>query len=94
MRGDVRTALAITRSSTMEDRTLDITTTGRHRHGPDSLWGVAVLDEWVETSPLARVRFTEGDLRPLSRARLGVAYALAWNVRLRIYSRIHDRTCD
>jgi deazaflavin-dependent oxidoreductase (nitroreductase family) len=140
MRDDVRDALAITPSSTMEDRTIDITTTGRrsrtarrieivfyrfedsvylsgipgprtrdwlanlaadphftfhlkhgvvadlpaeaevitdagerrrvlgsfvdefnHRHGPDSPWGVAVLDEWVEGSPLARVRFTDGD---------------------------------
>jgi hypothetical protein len=38
MRGDVRAALAITRSSTMADRTVDITTTGRHsgkaREGP------------------------------------------------------------
>jgi hypothetical protein len=32
-----------------------------HRHGSDSPWGVAVLDEWVEGSPLARVRFTDGD---------------------------------
>jgi deazaflavin-dependent oxidoreductase (nitroreductase family) len=148
MRGDVRAALAITRSSTMEDRTVDITTTGRrsgeprrieicfyrfgdsvylsgvpaprtrywlanlaadprftfhlkhgvvadlpaeaeviadpverrrvfvdfvdefnHRHGPDSPWGVAVLDQWVEGSPLARVSFAEGDLRPISRVR-------------------------
>jgi deazaflavin-dependent oxidoreductase (nitroreductase family) len=140
MRDDVRDALAITPSSTVEDRTIDITTTGRrsrtarrieivfyrfedsvylsgipgprtrdwlanlaadphftfhlkhgvvadlpaeaevitdagerrrvlgsfvdefnHRHGSDSPWGVAVLDEWVEGSPLARVRFTDGD---------------------------------
>jgi deazaflavin-dependent oxidoreductase (nitroreductase family) len=139
MRDDVREALAITPSSTMEDRTIDITTTGRrsgkerrieivfyrfedsvylsgipgprtrdwlanlaadprftfhlkhgvmadlpaeaevvtdpaerrrvlahfvdefnHRHGADSPWGVAVLDEWVEGSPLARVRFPGG----------------------------------
>ena len=139
MRDDVREALAITRSSNLEDRTVDITTTGRrsgkarrieivfyrfadsvylsgipgprtrdwlanlaadphftfhlkhgvvadlpaeaevitdpgerrrvlgdfvdefnHRHGSDSPWGVAVLDEWVEGSPLARVRFTDG----------------------------------
>jgi hypothetical protein len=31
------------------------------RNGTDSPWGVAVLDDWVERSPLARVRFTEGD---------------------------------
>ena len=31
------------------------------RHGPDGPWGVAVLDEWVEGSPLARVRFPEAD---------------------------------
>jgi deazaflavin-dependent oxidoreductase (nitroreductase family) len=140
MRDDVRGALAITRSSTMADRTIDITTTGRrsgkqrrieivfyrfedsvylsgipgprtrdwlanlaadprftfhlkngvvadlpaeaevitdpverrrvladfvdefnHRHGPDGPWGVAVLDQWVEGSPLARVRFPEAD---------------------------------
>ena len=140
MRDDVRAALAITPSSTMEDRTIDITTTGRrsgkdrrieivfyrfedavylsgvpgprtrdwlanlaadprftfhlkhgvvadlpaeadvitdpaerrrvladfvaefnHRHGPDSPWGVAVLDEWVAGSPLAKVRFAEAD---------------------------------
>ena len=140
MRDDVRKALAITPASTLEDRTIDITTTGRrsgkarrieivfyrfedsvylsgipgprirdwlanlaadphftfhlkhgvaadlpaeaevitdpverrrvlaefvdefnHRHGSDSPWGVAVLDEWVEGSPLARVRFIDGD---------------------------------
>jgi len=138
MRDDVRAALAITPASTMEDRTVDITTTGRRsgqprrieivfyrfedsvylsgvpaertrdwlanlaadphftfhlkhgvvadlpataevitdpgerrrvladfvdqfnrRHGPDGPWGVAVLDEWVAGSPLAKVRFTE-----------------------------------
>ncbi len=31
------------------------------RHGPDGPWGVAVLDEWVEGSPLAWVRFPEAD---------------------------------
>jgi deazaflavin-dependent oxidoreductase (nitroreductase family) len=140
MRDDVRAALAITPSSTMEDRTVDITTTGRRsgqqrrieivfyrfedavylsgvpgprtrdwlanlgahpqftfhlkhgvvadlpaeaevitdpaerrrvladfvgefnrRHGPDSPWGVAVLDEWVAGSPLAKVRFADDD---------------------------------
>jgi len=140
MRDDVRQALAITRSSTIEDRTVDITTTGRRsgeprrieivfyrsgdsvylsgipaprtrdwlanlaahprftfhlkhgvvadlpavaevitdpadrrrvlagfvdefndRNGADSPWGVAVLDEWVEGSPLARVSFPEAD---------------------------------
>jgi deazaflavin-dependent oxidoreductase (nitroreductase family) len=140
MRDDVRAALAITPSSTMEDRTIDITTTGRRsgktrrieivfyrfedsvylsgipgprtrdwlanlaanprftfhlkhgvvadlpaeaevitdpterrrvfadfvdefnqRHGADTPWGVAVLDEWVEGSPLAKVRFAEAD---------------------------------
>jgi deazaflavin-dependent oxidoreductase (nitroreductase family) len=140
MRDDVRAALAITPSSSMEDRTVDITTTGRRsgqqrrieivfyrfddavylsgvpgprtrdwlanlaahpqftfhlkhgvvadlpaeaevitdpaerrrvladfvgefnrRHGPDSPWGVAVLDEWVAGSPLAKVRFADGD---------------------------------
>jgi len=140
MRDDVRAALAITRDSSMADRTIDITTTGRrtgqprrieivfyrfedavylsgvpaprtrdwlgnlaadprftfhlkhgvvadlaaeaevitdpgerqrvlavfvdefnHRHGPDGPWGVAVLDQWVEGSPLARVTFPEGD---------------------------------
>jgi deazaflavin-dependent oxidoreductase (nitroreductase family) len=139
MRDDVREALAITRSSTLEDRTVDITTTGRRssqprrieicfyrfgdsvylsgipaprtrdwlanlaadpvftfhlkhrvvadlpavaevitdpaerrrlfaefvdefndRNGADSPWGKAVLDEWVEGSPLARVRFIDG----------------------------------
>ena len=138
MRDDVRRALAITRSSSLEDRTVDITTTGRRsgeprrieicfyrfedaiylsgvpapqrrnwlanlaanpsftfhlkhgvvadlpavaevitdpterrrvfvdfvddfndRNGPDSPWGKAVLDEWVEGSPLARVSFPE-----------------------------------
>jgi deazaflavin-dependent oxidoreductase (nitroreductase family) len=138
MRDDVRQALAITRSSTIEDRTVDITTTGRRsgeprrieivfyrsgdsvylsgipaprtrdwlanlaahpnftfhlkhgvvadlpavaevitdpaerrrllavfvdefndRNGPDGPWGRAVLDEWVEGSPLARVSFPE-----------------------------------
>jgi deazaflavin-dependent oxidoreductase (nitroreductase family) len=140
MRDDVRRALAITRSSTIEDRTVDITTTGRRsgeprrieicfyrsgdstylsgipaartrdwlanlaanpgftfhlkhgvvadlpavaeviadeaerrrlfadfvdefnaRNGPDSPWGTAVLDQWVEGSPLALVRFPEDD---------------------------------
>ncbi|MGH9057461.1 MAG: nitroreductase family deazaflavin-dependent oxidoreductase [Acidimicrobiales bacterium] len=138
MREDVRQALAIDASSTMEDRTIDITTTGRRsgqprrieivfyrfdddiylsgipaprtrgwlanlaadpqfifhlkhhvvtdlpatatlivdpaerrrvlaafveefnrRHGPDSPWPEAVLDEWVGGSPLARVTFQE-----------------------------------
>src|SRR5580698_2579848 len=136
MREDVRQALAIDASSTLEGRTIDITTTGRRsgeprrieivfyrlgddiylsgipgprtrdwlanlaahpqftfhlkhgvvadlpaeaevitdpaerrrvladfvgefnrRHGPDSSWGVADLDQWAEGSPLARVRF-------------------------------------
>jgi deazaflavin-dependent oxidoreductase (nitroreductase family) len=140
MRDDVRRALAITRSSSLEDRTVDITTRGRRsgeprrieicfyrfgdsiylsgvpaprtrdwlanlaanprftfhlkhgvvadlpavaevitdpaerrrmfvdfvdefndRNGPDSPWGKAVLDEWVDGSPLARVRFPEAD---------------------------------
>jgi len=138
MRDDVRRALAIDASSTIEDRTIDITTTGRRsgeprrieiafyrvgddvylsgvpgpsprdwlanlaarprftfhlkntvvadlpatatvivdpaerrrilavfvdefnrRHGPDSPWPEAVLDEWVEHSPLAKVIFVE-----------------------------------
>jgi deazaflavin-dependent oxidoreductase (nitroreductase family) len=138
MREDVRQALAIDRSSTMEERTIDITTTGRRsgqprrieivfyrygdsiylsgipgprtrdwlvnlsaephfvfhlkhsvvadlpavaevitdpaerrrvltdfaedfnrRRGPGSTWPVAVLDEWVERSPLAKISFTE-----------------------------------
>jgi deazaflavin-dependent oxidoreductase (nitroreductase family) len=138
MRDDVRQALAISRSSTIEDRTIDITTTGRrsreprrieicfyrfedsiylsgipgprtrdwlanltaephfifhlkhnvvadlpamatvitdpverrrvladfvddfnHRNGPGSPWPKAVLEEWVEGSPLAKVSFIE-----------------------------------
>jgi len=138
MRDDVRQALAIDASSTIEDRTIDITTTGRRsgeprrieiafyrlgddiylsgipgptprnwlanlaaqpeftfhlkhglvadlpatarvivdpaerrrvlavfvaefnrRHGPDSPWPEAVLDEWVERSPLVKVIFAE-----------------------------------
>ena len=138
MRDDVRQALAIDRSSTMEERTIDITTTGRRsgqprrieicfyrfgdaiylsgipgprtrdwlanlaaqpqftfhlkhgvvadlpatatviadpaarrrvlavfveefnrRRGPDSPWPEAVLDEWAEHSPLAKVTFVE-----------------------------------
>jgi deazaflavin-dependent oxidoreductase (nitroreductase family) len=140
MRDDVRQALAITRSSSLEDRTVDITTTGRRsgelrrieicfyrsgdavylsgipaprtrdwlanlaatprftfhlkhgvvadlpavaevitdpaerrrlfvdfvdefnsRNGADSPWGKAVLDEWVDGSPLAKVSFPEAD---------------------------------
>src|ERR1700691_1678266 len=140
MREDVRRALAIDASSTVEDRTIDITTTGRRsgeprrieivfsrwgddvylsgipgpdprdwlanlaahpqftfhlkhgvvadlpatatvivdpaerrrvlavfveefhrRHGADSPWPGAVLDEWVEHSPLAKVTFMETD---------------------------------
>jgi deazaflavin-dependent oxidoreductase (nitroreductase family) len=140
MREDVRKALAIDASSTIEDRTIDITTTGRRsgtprrieivfyrfgdeiylsgipgprkrdwltnlaahpaftfhikhgvvadlparatviddpaerrrvltvfvdefnrRHGPDSEWPEAVLNEWVEGSPLVRVTFAEDD---------------------------------
>ncbi len=140
MREDVRQALAIDGSSTIEDRTIDITTTGRRsgkprrieivfyrlgddiylsgipgpktrdwlanlgaqpqftfhlkrgvvadlpatatvivdraerrrvlavfveelnrRRGPDSPWPKAVLDEWVERSPLAKVTFVETD---------------------------------
>jgi deazaflavin-dependent oxidoreductase (nitroreductase family) len=136
MRDDVRQALAIDRSSTIEERTIDITTTGRrsgqprrieicfyrfedatylsgipgprtrdwlanlaaepnfvfhlkngvvadlpavatvitdlterrrvfpafvdefnHRHTPDSPWPRAVLQEWVDRSPLAKVTF-------------------------------------
>jgi hypothetical protein len=139
MRDEVRQALAISRSSTLEERTIDITTTGRRsgeprrieiafyrfedsiylsgipgpprswllnltaephfifhlkngvaadlpatatviadpgerqrilsdfvedfnqRHGPDSPWPRAVLEEWVERSPLAKVSFEETD---------------------------------
>jgi deazaflavin-dependent oxidoreductase (nitroreductase family) len=140
MREDVRQALAIDASSTVEDRTIDITTTGRRsgeprrieiafyrldddiylsgipgpttrnwlanlaaqpqftihlkhglvadlpatatvivdpaerrrvltvfveefnrRQGPGSPWPEAVLDEWVECSPLAKVTFAETD---------------------------------
>lgn len=140
MRPDVRQALAIDASSTMADRTIDITTTGRRsgearrieivfyrldddiylsgipapktrdwlanlaaqpdftfhlkhgvvadlaataavvvdpverrrvlavfveqfnkRNGPDSPWPEAVLDEWVDRSPLAKVTFAETD---------------------------------
>ncbi|MCU1489804.1 MAG: hypothetical protein JWM85_1209 [Acidimicrobiaceae bacterium] len=141
MRDDVRKALAIDASSTIDQRTIDITTTGRRsgeprrieivfyrfgddtylsgipgpktrdwlanlaarpqftfhlkqgvvadlpatatvvidpaerrrvvlanfveefnrRRGPDSPWPEAVLDEWVERSPLARVTFAETD---------------------------------
>ena len=140
MRDDVRQALAITDTSTMEERTIDITTTGRRtgqprrieivfyqldgdvylsgipapttrdwltnlaaepgftfhlKHGvvadllataavvtdpaerrrvlarfveqfnqrrePDSPWPEAVLEEWVEHSPLANVTFVEAD---------------------------------
>jgi deazaflavin-dependent oxidoreductase (nitroreductase family) len=140
MRDDVRRALAIPRSSSLEDRTVDITTTGRRsgeprrieicfyrfgdaiylsgvpapstrnwlanlaanpsftfhlkhavvadlpavaevvtdpaerrrvlvdfvdqfneRNGSGRPWGKAVLDEWVEGSPLARVSFPEDD---------------------------------
>jgi deazaflavin-dependent oxidoreductase (nitroreductase family) len=138
MRDDIRQALAISRSSPIEDRTIDITTTGRRsgqprrieicfyrfedavylsgvpaprsrdwlvnlaanpdftfhlkhgvvadlpavaqvitdpaerrrvftdfvedfnaRNGPDSPWPTAVLDEWTERSPLAKVSFPE-----------------------------------
>lgn len=138
MRDDVRQALSITASSTIEDRTIDITTTGRRsgeprrieivfyrlgddiylsgipgpkmrdwlanlaaqphftfhfkrgvvadlpatatviadpaerrrvlaafveefnrRQGPDSAWPKAVLDEWVERSPLAKITFPD-----------------------------------
>jgi deazaflavin-dependent oxidoreductase (nitroreductase family) len=140
LRQDVRQALAIDASSTIEDRTVDITTTGRRsgqprrieiafyrlgddiylsgvprpktrdwlanltaeprftfhlkhgvvadlpatatvivgpaerrrvlavfveefnrRHGPDSPWPEAVLDEWVAHSPLAKVTFADAD---------------------------------
>ena len=140
MREDVRQALAIDASSTLEDRTIDITTTGRRsgqqrrieivfyrlgndiylsgipapkprdwllnladrprftfhlkhrvtvdlpaiatvivdpaerrrvlaafvdefnrRHGPDTPWPEAILDEWVEHSPLVKVTFEESD---------------------------------
>ncbi len=140
MREDVCQALAIDASSTIEDRTIDITTTGRRsgeprrieiafyrlgddiylsgipgpkthnwlanlaaqpqftfhlkhgvvadlpatatvivdpaerrrvlavfveefnrRHSPDSPWPEAVLDEWVERSPLAKVTFVDPD---------------------------------
>jgi hypothetical protein len=31
------------------------------RNGPESPWPTAVLDEWVERSPLAKVSFDESD---------------------------------
>jgi deazaflavin-dependent oxidoreductase (nitroreductase family) len=31
------------------------------RRGPDSPWPVAILEEWVERSPLARVTFVDAD---------------------------------
>ncbi len=31
------------------------------RHGPDSSWPEAVLDEWVAHSPLAKITFLETD---------------------------------
>ena len=140
MREDVRRALSIGRSPTMEERTIDITTTGRRsgqprrieicfydfedstylsgipgprtrdwlanlaaephftfhlkhgvvadlpavatvitdederrhvfrtfvddfnrRNGPDSEWPTAVLEDWVQHSPLAKVTFAEAD---------------------------------
>jgi deazaflavin-dependent oxidoreductase (nitroreductase family) len=140
MRDDVRQALTVTDASTMQERTVDITTTGRRtgrprrieivfyqldgdvylsgipapttrhwlanlaaeprftfhlkhgvvadlpatarvitdpaerrrvlalfveqfnqRRGPDSEWPEAVLDEWVEYSPLAKITFVETD---------------------------------
>jgi hypothetical protein len=121
VRDDVRRALAITPSSPMEERTIDITTTGRRsgrprrieivfyrfgddlylsgvpalqhgvvadlpavatvitdpverrrvlaevveefnrRNGPDGPWPRAVLDEWVDRSPLAGVELVEPD---------------------------------
>jgi len=140
MRDDIRTALAIDRSATQQQRTIDITTTGRRsgqprrietvfyrfqdsiylsglpgprprawllnltaephfifhlkhglvadlpaiatvitdpaerrriladfvedfnqRHGPDSPWPEAVLEDWVARSPLAKVSFQETD---------------------------------
>jgi len=39
----------------------DIVDDFNRRNGPDSPWPRAVLDEWVERSPLARVSFAEGD---------------------------------
>ena len=39
----------------------DIVDDFNRRNGPDSPWPRAVLDEWVEHSPLARVSFAEGD---------------------------------
>jgi len=52
--------------------TIDITTTGRRvlavfveefnrRHGPDSPWPHAVLNEWLERSPLAKVTFADAE---------------------------------
>jgi hypothetical protein len=32
-----------------------------HRQGPDSAWPEAVLEEWVERSPLAKVSFAQAD---------------------------------
>ena len=34
-----------------------------HRNGPDSPWLRAVLEEWVEHSPLAKVAFTDDQQR-------------------------------
>lgn len=32
-----------------------------HRHGPDSPWPEAVLEDWIERSPLAKVSFPAAD---------------------------------
>jgi len=55
-----------------ETHAIDITTTGRRvlavfveefnrRHGPDSPWPHAVLNEWLERSPLAKVTFADAE---------------------------------
>ncbi len=78
MRDEVRQALAIGRSSTLEERTIDITAiitdpAERHRifidfvdqfnerHGPDSPWPKAVLEDWVARSPLAKISLEAAD---------------------------------
>jgi hypothetical protein len=68
MREDVRRALDIgesSRATVITDpaerrRVLAVFAAEfNRRRGPDSQWPEAVLDEWVERSPLARVTFEE-----------------------------------
>lgn len=55
------TATVITDSAERHRVLIDFIDQFNQRHGPDSPWPTAVLEEWVAHSPLAKVSFEEAD---------------------------------